>query len=219
MKVKIGRWAMGAGLSLLLFSAAPSWSRNFSPERISEESYTRLSDEARAEYERAYQLADRILYAQALDAAERAVDLQPTSIELRYFAIRLAAYLAELNLDVESVKYLERAGKQCQAILEMEGIPPTLRDKVRHDLGKFHDRAENVYRRDELRKAWGEKVAKDFVRSAYRDEFASEREERMQATLQALRNPETRRSLAAQAAAQVLARSEPEDQSAPSGGN
>jgi tetratricopeptide (TPR) repeat protein len=215
MKPRIGGIALAAAIFTLLLSASPSWSRNFKAERISEESYSRLSDEARAEYDLAYQLADRILYGPALDAAERAVDLQPTSIELRYFAIRLAAFLAELNLEADALRFLERAINQCQAILDMDGIPPTLRDRVRHDLNKFHDRAENIYRRDELRKAWGEKVAKDYVRAAYREDFKSEREERMQETLQALRNPDTRRSLAAQAAAQVLSRSVEEDGSGP----
>lgn len=205
MKFRIGR-SLAAGTALLatVVSVAPVWARDFKVKSISPESYERLSPEARAEYERAYDLADHILYKPALDAAERAVELQPTSVELRYFAIRLANYLADVNLQADAITYLERAALQCQAILEMEGIPPTLRDRVRADLTKFEERAENVYRRDELRKTWGAEVAKDFVRSAYRKEFEEEREERMQATLEALRNPESRRSLAAQAAARAL---------------
>lgn len=206
MKLRIGG-SLAAGVALLAFvlPAVPAWARDFKVKAISPESYERLSPEAKVEYEQAYQLADRILYRPALDAAERAIELQPTSVELRYFAIRLANYLADVNLQADAVTYLERAALQCQAILEMEGIPPTLRDRVRADLTKFAERAENVYRRDELRKTWGAEIAKDYVRSAYRKEFEEEREERMESTLQALRDPDARRSLAAQAAARALA--------------
>lgn len=188
-----------------LLSAATAEARLFKAKPISEESYARLNDEARAEYDRAYKLADHILYDQALNAAERAVELQPTSVELRNFAIRLASYLAEVNLDASAVSYLERAANQCQAILEMEGLPPTLRDGIRKEYAKFTERAENIYRRDELRKSWGAEIAKEHVRTVYRDEFEEEREDRLESTLQALRDPDTRRSLAAKAAARTLA--------------
>lgn len=205
MKVRNNGWAACAAALLLLLSAGTSWSRDFKVRPISEESYTHLSPEARVEYDRAYYLADRIVYTQALDAAERAIELQPSSVELRYFAIRLASFLAEVNLELKAIDYLERAGNQCEAILAMEDIPPTLRDRVRADLNKFHDRAENIYRREELRKTWGTKVAKEYVRSAYRKEFEKEKEERMKTAVDALRDPEARRSLAAKAAARALA--------------
>lgn len=220
MKIQRGAFA-GLMVAMLLLSVAPLSARNLTLKPISEESYSRLNEEARAEYDRAYKLADRILYEQALDATERAVELQPTSVELRFFAIRLAAYLAEVHLQAKAVEYLERAAIQCEAILEMEGLPPSLRDRIREDLAEFTDRAENIYRRDELRKTWGSEVAKDYVRAAYRDDFEEEREERLEATLEALRNPDARRSLAAQAAAAALADSpdedENEDEEEPSG--
>ncbi len=194
----------GVALLLALGSWTPAEARNFKMKAISEESYERLNEDARTEYDRAYFLADHILYDQALNAAERAIELQPTSVELRYFAIRLSSFLAEVNLRVEAVTYLERAALQCEAILEMDGIPPTLRDKVRTELVKFQERAENIYRRDELRKTWGAEIAKTYVRTAYRNEFEKEREDRLEATLDALRNPDTRRSLAAKAAARTL---------------
>lgn len=206
MKNRIGGMTTGVvGGLLLLVAAGSAWARNFEISPISKESYEHLNPEARAEYDRAYYLADHILYDQALDSAERAVELQPSSVELRYFVIRLAGFLGELHLEADAVKYLDRAVKQCQAILDMDGIPPTLRDRVRADGDKLADRARNIYRRDELRKTWGAEVAKEYVRSAYRQDFEKEKQERLKSTLETLRNPETRRSLAAKAAARSLA--------------
>jgi len=204
MRHQIAGWATLWVAALMTLSTTAE-ARLFKVKPISEESYTRLNDEARSEYDRAYQLADHILYDQALNAAERAVELQPSSVELRFFALRLASHLAELNLESNAVSYLERAANQARAILDMEGIPPTLRDRVRDEYVKFTDRAENIYRRDELRKSWGAEIAKEYVRTVYREEFEKEREDRLESTLEALRDPDTRRSLAARAAARTLA--------------
>lgn len=214
MRHNIAGFATLLAAALLTLSAATAEARLFNVKPISEESYERLNDEARSEYDRAYYLADHILYEQALNAAERAVELQPSSVELRFFVIRLASFLAEVNLEANAVTFLERAAIQCEAILEMEGIPPSLRDRVRDELTKFTERGENIYRRDELRKSWGAEIAKDYVRTVYREEFEEEREERLETTLEALRDPDTRRSLAAQAAARTLAGEDEEEEEA-----
>jgi hypothetical protein len=210
MRHQIAGWATLWVAALMTLSTTAE-ARLFKVKPISEESYSRLNEEARSEYDRAYQLADHILYDQALNAAERAVELQPSSVELRFFVLRLASFLAEVNLESNAVSYLERAANQCQAILEMEGIPPTLRDRVREEYTKFTDRAENIYRRDELRKSWGAEIAKEHVRTVYREEFEKEREDRLESTLEALRDPDTRRSLAAKAAARTLAGGDDEE--------
>lgn len=209
-----------AGMATVFFAALMTLSttaveaRLFKAKPISEESYARLNDEARSEYDRAYSLADHILYDQALKAAERAVELQPSSVELRFFTMRLASFLAEVNLEANAVSYLERAANQARAILDMEGIPPTLRDRVRDEYVKFTDRAENIYRRDELRKSWGAEIAREYVRTVYREEFEEDREDRLKSTLEALRDPDTRRSLAAKAAARTLSGAEDEEAAA-----
>lgn len=190
-------------------------------EPVSEETLAIMTPEAREAYDLALDYLDHILYAQSLQEAREAARLTPTSIELQYFCIDLAEYLARTSYGQEAQRYFDIILEHLNTILELPRLAPRQRQRAEFDLQKYQEARANVFRRDELRRSWGAEFATEFSQRVFDDEDEDPLREdplkRLQEAVQTVEEVQFGTATAAETAAEALAETAEEDYGEPAG--
>lgn len=208
---------------LLAFAAVTGLSRlagaeNFRVKPLTEKSLARINQEARVHYDKSVYLADRILFREALDEAQKAIAADPGSVALRYFAIRFSDYLAKttfgpslindnVNHGVDASKYYDVAIENLDAILQMPKITNRQRARTAYDLQRVKKKRDEVAERDNKRRELGRKVAVKYARQVYKDTYREKFKKKFEEAVEAITTA-GEADEAAKAAAEALSESE-----------
>ncbi len=117
-----------------------------------------LSPGARASYQKAQQLADRIDYAGAIDAVAESAAASPEMVDLQFMLIKAARWRAETTYGEESVKYYDHAETAIRRLLSNPTLGPVERARVRRESERVTTGQENLRARDDARNEAGFKL-------------------------------------------------------------
>ena len=131
---------------------------------------TRLSKESLREYERGLQSLDKINNEAAFKHFQKAVELDPKHIHLRFLLVQLAHYLGDLSMDDDSVKYYDLAATNLSEILKSPKLNKREKERAEKSLELTQKLRQSVVERDQNRMKYGLELAKLYAKDIYKPE-------------------------------------------------
>jgi len=181
MKTSACSLILAAGLASVAFGAIPAPSPAVPTEKttafttrreildltLSPAEAATLPESARAAYDRALMLSDRVDFGGAIDSLGEAAAAAPENVDLQFLLVKASRWRAETTYGEESVKYYDLGESAIRRLLSNPALGPSDRTRVRRESERITAGQENLRARDEARKESGFKLV-----SAIRQERA-----------------------------------------------
>lgn len=198
-------WTLGVFALGMVALPTQGWAKIFRIQPIPAKSVKALNPKARAAYEKSIEHGDHIRYQQAFEAARQASKLEPRSIQLRFYCVQFADYLAVTSVGKKSQEYYEESILQLDAVLKTPKITNDQKKRAEFALKRHKELKDQVQLRDERIQAWGEEFAIAYSHQIYKDELEDTKQERLDQVVDALARPQDADESAAKSVAEDLA--------------
>lgn len=139
-------------------------------QKLSPDAVARLNEKAKAEYDLGLKWIDKFDYPAAIQHFNKAVEVQPDNLLLRYVAIQMAIYLGNTRKGKQAVEYFDTALTHLNVLDASTQLNSRERERVANYLNMVGKLKDAVGQRDLMRVKYGRELAKQYAAYIYKKE-------------------------------------------------